>query len=510
MKITGIDDDFVAFSSPRTLTDASVTTSTNKTYTVAIKNGTGTTSHDCSITYAYDGPTATTCQFDNSTRVYGEKGKFKVDKLKVSSGETWELDDPNGTKVLDGTYSNAYNSSYWETGEIRVKVSGTYTLKLGGLSACTANLTVTQPTAENCRLDAETIPSGNSTKFHWDLKNCKDNQCSYMIKLAGNDFSGQTSVGEQNDRQVDVSTAGEYVVWLNGTATDCKKTLTIAAGGTLSCSIAANIPVDEQWQKIKVTSTRPTGKYDIWIDGSIGKYSNGYNMTGIDINKDATNVEVGGFTCSTSGFHTYKITANNSTTSLCNGSFTCLNVPKVDCYFLYSSNWSAVSGSVVPKTPLQFCASQASFSKRTTLTGTNKDGSFSKTDFDLSKDGRVCYGFDAPSSDNSYTFSVSANGEEACNDTPILEVATPPNPVTLTYGGSLTTLTAGTWSVFSNNANSGVMRCKASGNVSITVNGSSKTVTTDLSSIDGANPRPTVYVTVVVPTGKSIQCHTDW
>lgn len=454
--------------------------------------------------------TAQNCGFTNSSRVYGEKVKFKVNNLKVASGTTWELDDPNGAKVLDGTYDQRYGLTYWETGEFRAKVDGEYTLKLGGNEACTANLSVAQPSAENCRLDAETIPSGNSTKFHWDLKNCKDNQCSYMIKLAGNDFSGQTSVGEQNDRQVDVSTAGEYVVWLNDVATDCKKTLTIAESGTLSCSIAANIPVDEQWQKIKVTSTRPKGKYDVWIDGSIGKTSNGYNMTDIEIDKDATNVEVGGFTCTTSGTHTYKITAHNSTTSLCNGSFTCLNVPKVDCYFLYSSNWTAVSGSVVPNTALQFCASQASISKRTTLTGTNKDGSFSKADFDLSKDGRVCYGFEAPSSDNSYTFSVSANGEEACNDTPILEVATPPNPVTLTYGGSLTTLTAGTWSVFSDNAYSGVLRCKASGNVSITVNGSSKTVTTDLSSIDGANPRPTVYVTVVVPIGKSIQCHTDW
>jgi hypothetical protein len=102
-----------------------------------------------------------------------------------------------------------------------------------------------------------------------------------------------------------------------------------------------------------------------------------------------------------------------------------LNVPKVDCYFLYNSNWSDVTGSVLPETQLQFCASQASINKQTTLTGTKKSGTFSKTDFYLSKDDRACYGFDAPSSDGSYTFSVSANGEEACNSTPTLVVQAP-------------------------------------------------------------------------------------
>ncbi len=466
----------------------------------------------CSETVTVSGvtPTAQTCKFSNTSRVYGEKVKFQVEKLKVPMGATWELDDANGTKVAEGTYSGAYSQTFWETGEFYAKTSGTYTLKLNGSNACTANLSVTQPTAENCKLDANPISSGGSTTFRWDLKNCKDNQCSYEIKLDGSYFYGESNVGEQNDRQRTVSTAGEYVVWLNGVATNCKKTLTVAASGSLTCSIAENLAVDDQWQKIKVSSTRLKGQYDVWIDGSIGDDSNGNLMTGIWIEKDATNVDIGGFTCSTSGPHTYKITATGSSTSLCNGSFNCLNVPKVDCYFLYNSNWSDVSGSVLPETQLQFCASQASFNKQTTLTGTKKSGTFSKTDFYLSKDGRQCYYFEAPSSDGSYTFSVSANGEEACNNTPVLEVEMPANAITLTYGGSLTTINAGTWSVFSDNPNSGVLRCKATANVDITVDETPKTVTTSLNSIDGANPRPTVAVTVTVPTGKSIQCHTDW
>lgn len=454
--------------------------------------------------------TAQSCKFANTSRVYGEKVRFQVEKLKVLKDATWELNDPNGTKVAEGTYNQRYNQWFWETGDINVKASGTYTLKLNGIEACSADVSVTQPSAENCRLDATTIPTGSTTKFRWDLKNCKENQCSYEIRRDGVLFASGTNVQEQNDRQYDVNEGGEYVVWLNGAATNCKKTLTVAASGSVTCSIAENLAMGEQWQKIKVTSTRLKGQYDVWIDGSIGDYSNGSPMTGIWIEKDATNVDVGGFTCTTSGPHTYKITATGSSTSLCNGSFNCLNVPKVDCYFLYNSNWSRVSGSVLPETQLQFCTSQAAFGKQTTLTGTQKSGPFSKTDYYLNQYSQVCYYFEAPSSDGSYTFSVSANGEEACNNTPVLEVEMPANAIILTYKGSLTTINAGTWSVFSNNQYSGVLRCQATTDVNITVNGNPKTVTTSLNSIDGANPRPTVAVTVIVPTGKSIQCHTDW
>ena len=464
----------------------------------------------CTVTITEKSP-ASNCRHNATSRTYGDNHQFQA-KLTVASGTSYQILGPGGEEIESGTFSQTYSDQDWNSSQFHAKISGKYKLKIGDSEVCETNntLTVTQPTAENCKLDANPISSGGSTTFRWDLKNCKDNQCSYEIKLDGSYFYGESNVGEQNDRQRTVSTAGEYVVWLNGVATNCKKTLTVAASGSLTCSIAENLAVDDQWQKIKVSSTRLKGQYDVWIDGSIGDDSNGNPMTGIWIEKDATNVDVGGFTCTTSGPHTYKITATGSSTSLCNGSFNCLNVPKVDCYFLYNSNWSSVSGSVLPETQLQFCTSQAAFGKQTTLTGTKKSGPFSKTDYYLSKDGQVCYYFEAPSSDGSYTFSVSANGEEACNNTPVLEVEMPANAITLTYGGSLTTINAGTWSVFSDNQNSGVLRCKATENVDITVNGTSKTVTTSLNSIDGANPRPTVAVTVTVPTGKSIQCHTNW
>lgn len=366
---------------------------------------------------------AETCQFSNSSRVYGEKVKFKVDKLKVANGTTWVLEDENGNEILNGTYSSAYSSSYWETNEFYAKSSGKYTLKLAGNEACSANLNVTQPSAENCKLDAETIMADGSTTFRWDLKNCKDNQCSYEIRVDDSYVTSGTNVSEQNDRQHSVNTAGEYVVWLNGVKTDCKKKLTVAASGSLTCSMAETLLVGEQWQKIKVTSTRLKDSYDIWIDGSIGKKSNGDDMTNNWIESNATS-EIGGFTCGSSGTHTYKITSHDKTTALCEGTFNCVSVPKVDCYFLKlkNSDWSAVSGSVLPNTQLQFCASKASANKQTTLTGQDKNGNINKGDFGLSKDNVTCHYFEAPSNDGSYTFKLSADGEEACKSNPVLVV----------------------------------------------------------------------------------------
>lgn len=453
---------------------------------------------------------AETCQFSNSSRVYGEKVRFKVDKLKVANGTTWVLEDENGNEILNGTYSSAYSSSYWETNEFNAKSSGKYTLKLAGNEACSADLNVTQPSAENCKLDAETIMADGSTTFRWDLKNCKDNQCSYEIRVDDSYVTSGTNVSEQNDRQHSVNTAGEYVVWLNGVKTDCKKKLTVAASGSLTCSMAETLLVGEQWQKIKVVSTRLKDSYDIWIDGSIGKNSNGDDMINNWIESNATS-EIGGFTCGSSGTHTYKITSHDKTTALCEGTFNCVNVPKVDCYFLKNSDWSAVSGSVLPNTQLQFCASKASANKQTTLTGQDKNGNINKGDFGLSKDNVTCHYFEAPSNDGSYTFKLSADGEEACKSNPVLVVKKPENMITLVYQGSLTTIEAGSWLIYSNNQHSGVMRCKStSGEVNITVDGAIKTITGTLNSVEGAAPRTDVSVEVVIPVGKSIQCHTDW
>jgi hypothetical protein len=82
--------------------------------------------------------------------------------------------------------------------------------------------------------------------------------------------------------------------------------------------------------------------------------------------------------------------------------------------------------------------------------------------------------------------------------------------IILNYQGELTTITAGTYTIYSTNQWSGVMRCEADETVTVTVDGVEKTVNTSISSLDGANPRTNVSVVLVVPPGKEIRCHTDW
>lgn len=397
------------------------TMSSTGTFTYAVTINGYKVCEDLTVTVSGATSTAETCKFNNTSRVYGEKVKFQVEKLKVSAGTTWEIDDANGTKVADGTYSGAYAQAFWESGEFYAKSGGTYTLKLGGTAACTANLTVTQPTAENCKLDAETISSGGSTTFHWDLKNCKDNQCSYEIKQGGSYFYGEDDVSEQNDRQRAVSSAGEYVVWLNGVETSCKKTLSVAAGGSLTCTfIGANL-VGEQGQGIQVVSTRENGTYDVYLDGSIVYDSWNNLQSNISINKNETKT-VGNFTIPSGSSHTWKVTAYGSSTALCDGSFTTVTTPKVDCYFIYNSGGATVTGSVPSYTQLQFCTSRAPISKQTTLTGKKKDGDINETNFWISKDNdKACYYFEAPGT-GSYTFKVRYNGEDVCNSNPVLVV----------------------------------------------------------------------------------------
>ena len=85
-----------------------------------------------------------------------------------------------------------------------------------------------------------------------------------------------------------------------------------------------------------------------------------------------------------------------------------------------------------------------------------------------------------------------------------------PIEVILTYGGSLVDITEGLNHIYSTNQNSGQLRCQASEQTTVMVDGKSVTIGTSLNSVPNAAPRPSVYVAVVVPAGKTIQCKAEW
>ncbi len=81
---------------------------------------------------------------------------------------------------------------------------------------------------------------------------------------------------------------------------------------------------------------------------------------------------------------------------------------------------------------------------------------------------------------------------------------------TLDYGNEEVEISAGAYHIYSTNQWSGVLRCKANVETEVLVEGKSVTIGTSLNSVDGANPRTNVYVTLIVPENKSIFCKAEW
>ncbi len=81
---------------------------------------------------------------------------------------------------------------------------------------------------------------------------------------------------------------------------------------------------------------------------------------------------------------------------------------------------------------------------------------------------------------------------------------------TLDYDNEEVEISAGAYHIYSTNQWSGVLRCKANVETEVLVEGKSVTIGTSLNSVDGANPRTNVYVTLIVPENKSIFCKAEW
>lgn len=194
------------------------------TYTLHLLSEDATSA--CSVTITEVSP-ATNCQFAKATYTYGEDAYF-ITKVTASNA-SWSIKDPNGNVVHSGG-GLSQNNQDWQT-NFRAKIGGEYTFYLNDQKACTANLNLNMPKATNCRFDNSNISSSQNTEFRFKIEYCKNNLCSYEVKLGSITIDSQNNIGE-SDRTKNVNTAGEYVVWLNGVETDCKATLTVDGNST--------------------------------------------------------------------------------------------------------------------------------------------------------------------------------------------------------------------------------------------------------------------------------------
>lgn len=167
---------------------------------------------------------------------------------------------------------------------------------------------------------------------------------------------------------------------------------------------------------------------------------------------------------------------------------------------------TVVPGRVVVVTPTlsTTCNTQSgctyTISGDAAATGTYRSGSIEFTDDDASN-----------GANRSYNLVLSTNkGSSSACAFSVAYSANATTDIVLKYGGPLVSLSAGRYHVYSDNPNSGVLRCEADASTTVTINNNQVTISTSLSSVNGVNPRPTVYANVIVPTGKTIRCMTDW
>lgn len=401
------------------------------TYTIHLLSADADAS--CTVEVTKASP-ASGCKLSDASRNYGDGVQFQA-KVTATSGTTYEIIDPNGNTVVSNSFTQDYNNQDWNY-SFHAKVSGSYTLKIGGEEACSnASMTVSPAYLNNCKFDPTNVPEGNSSSFKFKINNCKNNECSFSLKKDGYVVSGEaytkTNQPEGDYSLSSLTEAGNYVLWLNGEETDCAATLTVTAGGTLSCSFPSEAFAGDEG-KIHVVSSRASGKYDAYIDGSIARDPWDHAKENFDISENGS-VDVS-FKIPSVGTHTWKITPHGSSTSLCDGSFNSSSDLKADCWFELNNNErSILSGSVTPGTQLYFCmGSPNAHNKKTSLTGTNKNGSFTNNDFYTNSSSKNCQYFEAPFSVGNYTFSVKYNSSEVCRTSQTLGVQMPTNsPVTM-------------------------------------------------------------------------------
>jgi hypothetical protein len=63
-------------------------------------------------------------------------------------------------------------------------------------------------------------------RFRFGIGDCGNSKCSYVIKRDGTPVETVNSAGENGGYSYSVSTAGTYVLWLNGKETGCRATKT--------------------------------------------------------------------------------------------------------------------------------------------------------------------------------------------------------------------------------------------------------------------------------------------
>ena len=262
MKITGIDNDFVAFTSPRTFTDSSSTTSTNK-YTVAIKNGSGTTSHDCDITYTTTSSTyRADCWFDKNGSVTRTPAGYQYTNFKTKAISGFPENNNVGTLSFNNTTYSVYidqNGNTREYSNVPMPSNpGTYTYSVtyNSEKVCEGSITVAYPIT--CSVNPTSINGTTNVTFSALIDTALNRIYGLNLHDCGFKKDGNWKDNDQNPHG---SADGNADSWIQSVSTSTTFTYECKQGsGDKTCSknVVLQAP-PEITNCAALTSTKKTG-----------------------------------------------------------------------------------------------------------------------------------------------------------------------------------------------------------------------------------------------------------
>lgn len=156
--------------------------------------------------------------------------QFKIDNTgNIMNGKNYTVKNSAGTTVASGTGGNSgtidinLNSSAYANGT-------PISVYVGTALYCSAIPSTYGPVLRECKLDNYTISSGSSTTFRYTIDKCKNKQCPYQVKRGSTvvfDSDDDSNEPQEGGKTLSVSTAGTYVIWMNGKETGCRATLNV-------------------------------------------------------------------------------------------------------------------------------------------------------------------------------------------------------------------------------------------------------------------------------------------